>query len=61
MALQLTSAHSSGGRGRVDRNKGHENNLKSLGDILGDIHGRVISVCISNKVPADLNTSSHVL
>ena len=43
----------------MGRNEGDEN-LKSLGDILGDILG-VIFVCISNNVPVDLNTSIHVL
>ena len=38
IALQLTSAHSYGGRGRVGRNEGVKN-LKNLGDILGDILG----------------------
>ena len=44
----------------MGRNDGVEN-LKSLGDVLGDVLGRVISVCFSNNVPADLNTSIHVL
>ena len=60
IALQLISAHSYGGTGTVGRNEEDEN-LKSLGDVLGDIIGRVISVRISNNVPADLNTSIHVL
>ena len=33
---------------------------RALGIYLGDILG-VIFVCISNDVPADLNTSIHVL
>ena len=44
----------------MGRNEGDEN-LKSLWDILGDILGRVISVCISSNAPADLNNSIHVL
>ena len=44
----------------MGRNEGDEN-LKSLGIYLGYILGRVIFVCISNNVPADLNTSIHVL
>ena len=44
----------------MGRNEEDEN-LKCLGDVLGDIIGRVISVRISNNVPADLNTSIHVL
>ena len=42
----------------MGRNKGDEEDEKRLEDILGDILGRVISVCISNNVPADLNTST---
>ena len=47
----------------MGRNEGVKN-LKNLGVILGDILGGytwVIFVCISNNVPADLNTSIHVL
>ena len=33
----------------------------AFGIYLGDVLGRVIFVCISNNVPADLNTSIHVL
>ena len=35
--------------------------MKEMKIYLGGILGRVIFVCISNNVPADLNTSIHVL
>ena len=34
---------------------------RALGIYLGDIFGKVICVSISNNVPADLNTSIHVI